>query len=136
MWFAIAGVAVNITGSLALFPLLGHVGIAAATSLAGWVTAFLLIITLSKRGGNTSDARLRHRMVATIASSLIMGAALWAGSQSLAIYLASDQEVVVRAAALGALVVAGIGVFAGLAALTGAASPRELAAALRRRPQD
>ncbi|MEM8812294.1 MAG: murein biosynthesis integral membrane protein MurJ, partial [Pseudomonadota bacterium] len=42
MWFAIVGVVVNVAGSLALFPVYQHVGIAIASSLAGWVNAALL----------------------------------------------------------------------------------------------
>lgn len=39
-------VAVNVVALLALFPFIGHVGIAAATSLAAWVNAAMLVIRL------------------------------------------------------------------------------------------
>lgn len=49
-YFAIISVIVNISLSLALFPILQHVGIAIATSIAAWVNVSLLIFTLSRRG--------------------------------------------------------------------------------------
>ncbi len=62
MWFAGVAVAVNVAVSLALFPFLAHVGIAIATSLAGWVNAVLLAVTLRRRGQFTVDALLARRL--------------------------------------------------------------------------
>ena len=49
---------VNVVAVIALFiaiksyyPDFGHVGLAAATSLAGWINAILLMIALRKSGG-------------------------------------------------------------------------------------
>jgi putative peptidoglycan lipid II flippase len=134
MWFAIAGVAVNIAGSIAMFPVLGHIGIAVATSLGGWLTAALLIATLMRRRHYAADARLKRRLALTLASSITMGLTLLAGAELLAPQLASDQPPIVRAAGLAVLVAAGVALFAALAELTGAASLRDLAAAVRRRP--
>ena len=133
MWFALVGVAVNIAGSLALFPILGHVAIAIATSLAGWITAILLIVTLIRRGAYTADARLKRRLLAISVSSAILGVALWAGSEQLSSCMLAEQPLRVRISALGALMLAGLALFAGLSELTGAASLREIAATLRHR---
>ena len=59
MWFAGVAVAVNVAVSLALFPFLAHVGIAIATSLAGWVNTVLLAVTLHRRGQFTVDSAAR-----------------------------------------------------------------------------
>lgn len=50
MIFAVVGMVVNVGLSIALFPMLQHVGIALATTLAGWVNTGLLIIVLWRRG--------------------------------------------------------------------------------------
>lgn len=42
MWFSLVSLIVNVVGSLAMFPYIGHVGIAYATSIAGWANALLL----------------------------------------------------------------------------------------------
>jgi putative peptidoglycan lipid II flippase len=73
----IAGVSVvtNIIVSLALFPFLGHVGIAIGTSVAAWVNVWMLWRGL----GGFVRIRQRHRrkIVATIVASVLMGLALW-----------------------------------------------------------
>ena len=61
------------------------------------------------------------------------GVALWAGSEQLASYMLAEQPLLVRISALGALILAGLALFAGLSELTGAASLREIAATLRHR---
>ena len=48
MKFAAVGMAVNVCLSLALFPVFKHVGIALATTIAGWVNTALLIVVLYK----------------------------------------------------------------------------------------
>jgi putative peptidoglycan lipid II flippase len=76
MWFAMASVAVNIGGSLALFFVIGHVGIAIATTLSGWTNAVLLSTTLMRRGHFQIDAALRKRAPLILLASVLMGAAL------------------------------------------------------------
>jgi putative peptidoglycan lipid II flippase len=50
MQMAALSVIVNVTASLMLFPFLGHVGLAMATSLAGWVNALGLYCVLKHQG--------------------------------------------------------------------------------------
>jgi len=134
MWFALAGVAVNVAGSLTLFFWLGHIAIAVATSLAGWVNAGLLVVTLRRRGDYAPDARLARRLVAILAASVALGFVLWGTAELVSPYLLTGQPLLVRAMALAALIAAGIVAFAGLAELTGAASMRELTSTLRKGP--
>ncbi|HZV22076.1 MAG TPA: murein biosynthesis integral membrane protein MurJ, partial [Hyphomicrobiales bacterium] len=120
MWFAIASVAVNIGGSLAMFFALGHVGIAIATSLSGWTNASLLAFTLMRRGHFRFDAAFRRRAPFIVVASLLMGAALYAANLTLAPYFEPDKSSAIHAAALAALVAVGGFVYAAAAQITGA----------------
>ena len=117
MWFAGAGMAVNVAGSLALFPFYQHVGIAIATSLAGWVNAGLLGATLWRRGYFVADSLLIKRLPLALLASILMGAVIWLIGLWLVPWLA-DPSLILRAAALGILVAAGMGVFFALCHVT------------------
>jgi len=138
MKFAGLSMIVNVAVGLSLFflirerfPEYGHVGLAAATSLAGWLNALLLMVTLHRRGGLDIDARVKSRLPRVLAASLVM---------ALAIAGLASQSAAITALALGsqlfALVLvsgAGLGVF-GLASIaTGALRPSEVLEALGRR---
>ncbi len=120
MRFAGASVAVNIAGSLLMFPILGHVGIAIATSLSGWTNAILLSSTLMRRGHFRFDAALRRRAPLLILASALMGAALYGANLGLARYFEEGRGGLMHAAALGALVIAGAMAYAAAAQITGA----------------
>ncbi len=111
MWFAAVAVAVNVVVSLALFPFLAHVGIAIATSLAGWVNTALLVWTLHRRGHFTLDALLLRRVPLLALASLLMGGCLYVALRLLATQLA-DPLLLVRAVTVAALVTGGVIVFA------------------------
>ena len=74
MIMALITVAVNIACSLALFPLLGHVGIAVATAISAWVNVALLVLGL--RGFWKPDRRTLLRLPRMLLAAMIMGAAL------------------------------------------------------------
>jgi len=120
MWFAMASVAVNIGGSLALFFAIGHVGIAIATSLSGWTNAILLAATLMRRGHFHFDAALRRRAPLIVFSSLAMGVELFWANRALHGYFSAPYGSAVHAAALLALVTSGAIVYAACIQLTGA----------------
>ncbi|MDH3579766.1 MAG: murein biosynthesis integral membrane protein MurJ [Hyphomicrobiales bacterium] len=121
MIYAGVSVVVNIAGSLALFFYIGHVGIAIATSLAGWVNAALLAGTLLRRGDFTFDRDFRRRIAPIILSSAIMGAVLWGLAYLLAPWFAPAQGVGHQIGALALLVGGGLAVYLVAAQLTGAA---------------
>ena len=83
MWFAGISMIVNVVASLALFywfsaiGLMPHVGIALATSAAGWVNAILLWLALMHRGGFGWDAKLTRNLPIIAAASVLMGVILW-----------------------------------------------------------
>lgn len=75
--FAGVSMVVNVAGSILLAHWLApqglpHVGIAAATSIAGWVNALLLFGALVRRGHFRTDATLRTRALGFLAASLAM----------------------------------------------------------------
>ncbi|GHA22540.1 putative lipid II flippase MurJ [Devosia pacifica] len=106
--FAGLSAAANIGLSLALFPAFEHVGIALATSLSAWLNTVLLMVALAWRGhfALTASEWLKHLAIFVI--SLAMGGALWAlGSRGTGLF-ASGGNVVLQAAALGAIILFGI----------------------------
>ena len=132
MYYAGISVAVNITFSLALFWFIGHVGIAVATSLAGWVNAMLLAVTLTRRGHFKFDAAFKRRLMPMLISCAAMGMALWGMTVWLMDWFAPVNGVATQLAALSILVVSGILVYAVMAHVTGALRLSELRQVLKR----
>ena len=126
-----AAVAVNIGASLFLFSRIGHVGIAAATSLAAWVNAGLLAAILHRRGHLVLDARLKRRLPRLAVSALGMAVALRLISAPLSDILTGPA--VSGAPALAALVLGGLAAYLGLAQALGAVDLAEMRGLLRRR---
>jgi putative peptidoglycan lipid II flippase len=83
MRFAVWNMILNVVGSVGLFFLFGalglmpHVGIALATTLSGWVNAYLLWSELTARGHFAVDKRLTSNIWAIVAASAAMGALVW-----------------------------------------------------------
>ncbi len=132
MIFAGISAGVNIVGSFSLFFILGHVGIAIATTMAAWTNALLLGSTLLRRKHLIPDANLRRRMALTILASAVMGAALWAASIPLYVLFAPAYGFLVQCMALGALVAGGAIVYLITTQLTGAFSYKSLWRAVAR----
>lgn len=124
--------AVNVVAAFGLFPLFGHVGIAAATSIAAWVNTVLLARALIGRGQLVADAALLKRLPLLALASLLMGVAVFAAA-SAASPLLADGSLVVRIAVLGALVAFGLVLFGGLALVTRAVDITPIKARWRRR---
>ncbi len=132
MWFAGVALIVNVVVSLTLFPLLAHVGIAIATALAGWVNAALLGVTLWRRDQFHADTGLRRRLPLLALAAVLMGACLVAAMSLLASQLV-DPRLLVRAATVAVLVVAGVALYALFCQLTGVVDFRQALTAVRRR---
>ena len=125
MWFAGVAVVINIALSLALFPAFAHVGIATATSVAGWVNAVLLAVTLHRRGQFSFDALLVRRLPLLALASLLMGGCLAGAVWWLGPELAAPR-LIVRAATVAALVAGGVILFTLFCQLTGVVDFRRL----------
>lgn len=133
-------VAVNVAGSLAMFPWLGHVGIAAATSLAATVNAVMLVVELRRRGHFVADALLVRRLALLAVASLLMGGALVLGADYADPWLRDGRELV-AGGALFALCLFGMAVYGLATVLTGAVDIRRYGRALlarrrRREPEN
>ena len=133
MYFAAAGVAVNILAALALFPFFGHVGIAAGTTMAGWLNAGLLGFTLTRRGHFHSDPQLQRNLRLIIAASLAMGLVLIGADHLTAALFNNSYPVLFRSLVLAMLVGIGAGVYFGITYATGVFRPRELKQSLKRK---
>lgn len=121
MIFAGISMIVNVAGSLALFFVMGHVGIAIATSVAGWVNALLLAGTLLQRGDFHFDERFRKRIGPILLSSAVMGIALWLAADVLDPWFAPARGLLPQVGALALLVGGGLSLYLLVAHFTGAA---------------
>lgn len=141
MRFAAINMAVNVAGSLGLFFLFKHLGwrpfagIALATSIAGWINAFLLWYALCARGSFQSDPRLRRNLPLIVIASLVMGLVIAVLAPVLDPYLSSG-HLLQQIPALAALLAAAGAAFAAVILATGVMDPAQLARFLRRRPKD
>jgi putative peptidoglycan lipid II flippase len=140
MRYATISLTVNTLGSIALFFLFRHLGmmpqlgIAVATTLGGWLNAYLLWSTLKARGNFVSDARLKRNLPLIAVASAAMAAVLIAAAHVLAPYLQPERGFVVEACALGLLIGIGLAVFGSIIVATGVLSRDQIARLLRRRP--
>jgi putative peptidoglycan lipid II flippase len=81
MLVAMTSSTTNVIFSLLLFRPFGPMGIAAATVIAGWVDALLLLLLLWRRKSFKADHLLVRRLFAILAASALMGAALLFGDR-------------------------------------------------------
>ena len=138
MRYAGVNMVLNVVGSLALFYLFmkmgyyPHVGIAVATSIAGWVNAALLWITLRRRGHFDVDEELRRHLPRILLASMMMGGVTYGLAVLLDPLFMSDSGLLLQGSALLGLVIVGIGAFAALVHLTGGANIRDFARAFKR----
>jgi putative peptidoglycan lipid II flippase len=129
---AVATMAANLCLTLVLMQFLAHVGIAIATTAAGWLNALTLLGTLIWRGHFHFDRRFRRNLPRVAMAALGMGVVLTLLRVALAPALAGPP--VLRVGALAGLVCAGTAAFAALALAFGIADWRDLLGRLRRQP--
>ena len=132
MQFAITSVLVNIIGSVGLSFVIGHVGIALATSLAAWTNATQLYFRLRKLGHFEFDQSSSTRIPLMIHSTLIMAASLIIASVFMEGWFAPGVSAWTTVPALALLVVIGLVTYFLASQLTGAWRISELKAALKR----
>jgi putative peptidoglycan lipid II flippase len=125
MRYAVWNMVLNVVGSVALFflfraqGLMPHVGIAIATTLSGWMNAYLLWSALKSRNHFEADDRLRRNVRFITFASLAMGAVVWLLTALLAPYLLPTVGVLGQAAALALVLTAGLVVYALAIQVTG-----------------
>jgi putative peptidoglycan lipid II flippase len=124
MYYALWTMALNVVLALILSAYWGFVGIALATTIAGWANALLLGFGLYRKGFWRIDPGFIKTVVLICLACLIMGASL-VGINHLAESWIADNPYMNLLKLVG-LVVGGIIVFAIASIVTGAASPARL----------
>ena len=115
---------VNVVLNLILMGPLAHVGIALATSISAWVNAALLALGLYRSGRLRPDSGVRRKLPRIVIASAVMAGAVGAVAAAGETLLAGSEPV--RIAAVAALVIGGMVLYAALAQLSGAVSLAEL----------
>ncbi|NVK34210.1 MAG: murein biosynthesis integral membrane protein MurJ [Rhodobacteraceae bacterium] len=134
MQFATIGMIVNVALSIAFFPFLQHVGIALASTIAGWINTGLLVVVLWRRGHFAPDLKVLRRLTFVLLASTLMGVVVHFASILMAPYL-SDGWLLTRVVALGGLVLIGMLAFGLFAQITGGTDFMRHMRALKRRGQ-
>jgi len=129
---AVVAMVLNLCLTLVLMRLLAHVGIALATTVAGWLNALALLALLIRRGHFRFDARAQRNLPRVAAAALGMGVVLAVLRAALAPMLAG--HTMLQVGALAALVCAGLAAFGVLAFGLGIADWRDLLGRRRRQP--
>ena len=115
---------VNLCLTLVLMRLFAPVGIALATTMAGWLNALALLALLIRRGHFQFDARAHRNLPRVAAAAFGMGVVLAALRIALAPVFTG--HAMLQVASLALLVGVGIATFAALALGLGIADWREL----------
>ena len=111
MRFTMIAVVINSGLSLALFPYFAERGIAAAESIAGWLSTVLLMVTLIRRGHLVIERALVWRAVRVVIASAIMAFAARFMADHFAASLASGSSALRQAAVLGPIILASLGIY-------------------------
>jgi putative peptidoglycan lipid II flippase len=128
---ALIGFIIAIAGSLALMPVLGHVGIALAIAFSGWASAGLLGVLIARRFGFRLDAQARQRLPRIALAAVIMGFVVEGAHRLLQPWLGAGAPGAVRAAVLAALIGFGLVVYVLLLRAFRVTSPRALMDSVR-----
>jgi putative peptidoglycan lipid II flippase len=131
MYAALVGFVVALVGSLLLLPTLGHVGVALAVSVSGWVSAGMLAVIIARRIGFSLDSNARYRLPRIGIAALVMGAVIKLMQMALASWLTGPSDFA-RLVALAALVSAGLAAYTALLHALGVARLGDLIKAARR----
>ena len=126
MIFAGIAMAANAALSLALFVMLGAVGIAIATALAGWIDVALLTTELKRRGEFALDDAFRRSFIGIVLATAAMGLSVWWLTTGLNPWFAAENGIFVQVLALMALIAGGLLTYLVAGTLFGAMKPKIL----------
>ncbi|MEP4079092.1 murein biosynthesis integral membrane protein MurJ [Haloferula sp.] len=129
MKLAIVTVTVNTIASVVLFRWIGFVGIAIATSLAGWLNVVLLAHGLRGSMGITPERK--SQLFRVLLAALAMGVVVWFSARLMEPWFSSGIEWL-RISAMLLLVAAGGAIYGALALVLKATSLAELKAGFKR----
>jgi putative peptidoglycan lipid II flippase len=132
MWFTAVAVLVNIAFSLVLFPVIGHVGVALATSISAWTHAALLAAALWWREYFRPSADTLRRLALIIVDAALMGGIVWLLLVHLAA-LVSHEDFLVRLLLVSVIIATAALAYFLLVLCTGAIERSDLSRFLQRR---
>ena len=125
-------VMVNVALSVSLFPALGHVAIALATSVSSWVNVSALAAILWMRGSFRPSPLTLRRIALVIVGSALMASLIWFLQSTLAGWLA-DGLFLTRLLALSALIASAMVVYFGFILATGVIEKAQIRRLAKRR---
>jgi len=131
MWFAGINAVTNIVLSIYLFQFYGVVGIALAGSIAGWLNAFLLGLSLHVGNRYRIASRTWRNIGLICVASMVMAAVLIGGQLWLGIMLL-DAALLIRIALIGLLIAVAALVYFVIILATGAVPRDQLMRMIRR----
>ena len=131
-WFSLIMVATNVVLSLSLFPFMGHVGIAIATSVSAWVNLTLLAGTQWRRGDFRPNSQTLRNIGLLIFSALVMGLAIWGMRHGFSQWLDTG-GFFINIVMISILILLGAIIYFAIALLSGAVDIRPIRQLLRRR---
>jgi putative peptidoglycan lipid II flippase len=131
MLTALAGLATAVLGAVLLFPHYGHVGIAAAIGMSGWVGATLLGIILARRKWLAIDPVARRRIPRIILATLTMTIAIIVARHALAVPFVPASSALARDLLLLVLVATGLVTYLAAIQAFGVARLGDLISAIR-----
>lgn len=131
---------VNVVLNIGLMNVLGHIGIALATSVSAWLNILILAVVLHRRKYLVVDQRLLHGVPKMLLASGVMCAGLWYGTGVVMDWLGpvfgapgqASGLFGLRTLVLAGLIAAGAAIYGLVILITGAASIADLRR-LRRR---
>lgn len=129
---ALAGLAVAVAVAVALFPVLGHVGVAIGIALSGWAGAAMLGWLVFRRIGFAIDAAARRRLPRIVLAALGMGVVVELAWIELSPAFAGRS--LIEIAGLALMIVLGLASYGALLCGLGVVRLRDLIALTRRQP--
>lgn len=133
MFTALAGLAAASIGAIALFPRYGHVGVAAAIAMSGWVGATLMTLVLWRRDWLNFDRLARMRIPGIVLATAVMGGVIAVGWNFLDGIPASSQSALARAITLASLCTLGLGIYLASLQALGVVRWRDMVSSIRHR---
>ncbi len=130
-YFSLIMVITNIALSLYLFPSLGHVAIAVATSVSAWVNLTLLAGTQWVRGDFRPDKNSLNRLMTILGIAMFMGVAIYFARELLSLTL-FDAGFVVHTSITVGMVTIGAALYFWLCFVTGVIDRSAIKRLLRR----
>ncbi|MGN3974185.1 murein biosynthesis integral membrane protein MurJ [Tsuneonella sp. SYSU-LHT278] len=127
---AAASLVITVAFNFLLVPRIGVLGLAVAGSIGAWCNVSLLFAILARRGFFRLPARIAGRIARIVVASIVMGAALWFLMDPLDGWFSAS--ILQRAAAIGAVIAAGLASF-GLTAMALGVLDKQTIERLRRR---